>query len=490
MRKPNKWRSLLNIFKNEADTPLGNLLTATQVLIILIISKRLFKRVILILPTQYGKSLAVALGVLLRVSHYKENWAIVAPTEEKARIIMDYIINHIFDDEIFLEQLEYHGTKEKLLQERSKVRITFREGGEVRVYSGNANNLNQTKKALMGFGAPNLILDESAQINDDLYATAKRMVGGTQDNFILEIGNPAFRNHFLRTWFGTRYVKIFVDAVMALAEGRYTQDFLDEMSEEAGYDWMYMCLFPDANEVLANGYRRLVTDALVDGALTELPEISQGIDPEGNRLILVWEGEQIVDIDKPVLGIDAGGGGTGKSKMVVRFPLLGTAIVAATTGSDDLEVVADLAEEVILEWGVGDYRAIVDAGGVGHGLPKILQRRGYLVQSAMFGEAKHPNGNPITKAMLNLRAYMYWELRTWLRAGGRLAGDSKGFSEAKLIYYRQNSSLKVQIEPKEDMIKRKAQEGEKVTSPDTADALALTFVDTSSIVEEDDIIVD
>ena len=44
----------------------------------------------------------MALGVLLRISLYKEKWAIVAPTEDKARIIMDYIIDHIFDDHMFL----------------------------------------------------------------------------------------------------------------------------------------------------------------------------------------------------------------------------------------------------------------------------------------------------------------------------------------------------------------------------------------------------
>jgi hypothetical protein len=64
-----------------------------------------------------------------------------------------------------MDQLEYHGTKDKLKQERSKTHITFRDGGEVRVYSGNASNTKQTKSALMGFGAPNIILDEAGQIS-------------------------------------------------------------------------------------------------------------------------------------------------------------------------------------------------------------------------------------------------------------------------------------------------------------------------------------
>jgi phage terminase large subunit-like protein len=149
-------------------------------LIIDIIAKRRYPRTQLILPTQYGKSMAVADGVLLRIATHKEKWAIVAPSEDKARIIMDYIIDRIFDDVVFSEQLEFKASKEKLKQERSKTRIVFRDGGEVRVYSGNAGNTRQTKSALMGFGAPNIILDEAGQISDELYATVKRMVGGAE----------------------------------------------------------------------------------------------------------------------------------------------------------------------------------------------------------------------------------------------------------------------------------------------------------------------
>jgi hypothetical protein len=47
------------------------------------------------------------------------------------------------------------------------------------------------------------------------------------------------------------------------------------MKEEAGYDWMYRCLFPAAEEVLANGYRRLVTDNYVDNAyLDAMPALT------------------------------------------------------------------------------------------------------------------------------------------------------------------------------------------------------------------------
>lgn len=463
-------------------------------MIVHIISTRHYPRVQLILPTQYGKSASVADGVLLRISTHKEKWAIVAPTEDKARIIMDYVIDRIFDNHIFASQLEYHTTKEKLKQERSKSRITFNGGGEVRIYSGNASNTRQVKNALMGFGAPNIILDEAGQLSDELYATVKRMVGGAEGtpdgSFLLEIGNPVYRNHFHRTWFGERYQKVFMNDEMALAEGRYTQEFLDEMKDEAGYSWMYGCLFPDEDEILPTGYRRLVSDLTVDDAMVdELPAWEYKKGESGEILQNKW-GFNIID-DQTLLGIDVGGGGSGQTKLILRFPKHNIAMVAKTLNTDDLDVVADEAELLIREWNISDWRTVVDAGGVGHGLPAIMRKRGYLVKAILFGSKEVKNRDnvmfKVPETFLNIRAWMYWEARKWLnKEGGKLFRDV-GFLELKLINYKQNSSLKTQIEPKDEMIKRLAREGEKVASPDTADAFVLTFVDTSSIVTEEDI---
>ena len=49
--------------------------------------------------TRFGKSLTTALAVLTRCLFYPEKWAIIAPTEKQAKIIMNYIIDHLFDNE-------------------------------------------------------------------------------------------------------------------------------------------------------------------------------------------------------------------------------------------------------------------------------------------------------------------------------------------------------------------------------------------------------
>lgn len=493
-----KWRQALQIFHNDSGQTHGDIFTPTQIQVVDVIAKRRFPRVQLILPTQYGKSYCVADGVLLRASTRKEKWAIVAPTEDKARIIMDYIIDAVFDDPLISSKLEYTGSKESLKKERSKTRITFRDRGEIRVYSGNAGNTKQVKSALLGFGAPNIILDEAGQISDELYSTVKRMVGGSEGTksgtFLLEIGNPVFDNHFKKTWFGERYMKIFVNDEMALAEGRFTPDYLAEMAELPGYDWMYRCIFPAADEILPNGYRRLVTDNYIDHAYIDaLPILEYKLDDDGNPKENEW-GFRIVD-DDPRLGVDVSGSGTNETRLIVRLPRHGVSFVAkvmkGNISDEDLEEVADAVEDVIKEWNIEDYRTAIDAGGVGYGLPAIMRRRGYLVRAVQFGETKDESGRrKIPKTFANIKAYMAWEARKWLRADGGKLVRNPGYEEIKLVYYKSNNTGKTLIEPKADMIKRNADAGKKIESPDTFDGFILTFVDTSAIVDEDDIYVD
>ena len=78
--------------------------------------------------TRYGKSLVVALAVLTRVATFPEKWAIVAPSEKKAKIIMGYIIDHIFDNEYTRRQflIGENESEERIRRERQKHRRCHR----------------------------------------------------------------------------------------------------------------------------------------------------------------------------------------------------------------------------------------------------------------------------------------------------------------------------------------------------------------------------
>ena len=491
------------MFKKDNGEPFDY--TRTQLLIAGIIIGRAARRVQLILPTQYGKSEIVAQAVLERVATKPEKWLVVAPEQKKAEIIMGYIIKHIFDDNYFQRQLIFDETMEKLKQHKSKTHLTFRRGGEVMILSADARNRQRTKDALMGFGAPNVILDESALIPDDLYATIKRMVGGheasDEGTFLLEIGNPFTRGHFLRTWQGDLYEKIWVDYQQALAEGRYSERFIEEMRQEAFFDILYECLFPEAGEIRADGYRRLVVDATLDGAvLTDMPELTYKKYENGEIRIAKWVEDghnheyQVLD-DDPVLAVDVAAGGDNETVFTLRFPKHNFSMVLERNRDDDLDNQADRVMDYRRKWHLSDYRIVIDDGGVGHGLGDILKNKhDILFKRMLAGESPHKEvqerGQELSmeqksdrRRYNNNRAMVNWKARQALKSGHKLLKDS-GFDEAKEIYYKQTPTGKLQMEPKDKMKER------GVESPDTWDSFCLTFTPANDVVDEDDIYVD
>jgi hypothetical protein len=96
-------------------------------------------------------------------------------------------------------------------------------------------------------------------------------------------------------------------------------------------------------------------------------------DPETNQILHNRWGYPIID-DDLLLGIDVAGGGTNRTKLVLRSPKYGIAWVAKTLDTDDLDIVADEGEKLIREWNITDWRTVVDAGGLGHGLPAIFKK--------------------------------------------------------------------------------------------------------------------
>jgi len=166
--------------------------------------------------TRFGKSLTVALAVLTRCLTYPEKWAIVAPSQTKARIIMGYIIDHIFDNQLAETSLEIDrtdGSIRRLQQERSKNRLTFNLGNkngkpiksEIFIVSADSRNKQNAGESIMGLGASNVILDEAALVDDQIESKVFRMLGDSMENFYMKIGNPFRRNHFLKSHLDPKY---------------------------------------------------------------------------------------------------------------------------------------------------------------------------------------------------------------------------------------------------------------------------------------------
>lgn len=422
-----------------------------------LIFTRAYPRNQIITPTQYGKSDIVSMALVLRSETFNEPWAIVAGQQDKARIIMGRVIQHTFDHPRFYKKLELDKNMplDRLRRERSKDNITWAEGGGIRTFTANTRNRQAVTSALTGHGAPNIIEDEAALVPDDVQAMIMRMLGGHKDNFLLKIGNPFYRNHFYRSSLSGKYHHVFIDYKQALLEGRYDEEFIEEMREMMFFDILYECKFPPRDSYTSDGYRALISDELLEGAwITE----------EEARSEKMFE-------EQPVrMGIDIGGGGD-RTAYVLRWPRV-MKLVSTNTMADTMQQVP-IVSEYIDTFGVEPEYVSLDYGGLGQGVSDRLLEMGVEINKVMFGESAPEDDR---QKYQNMRAYMYYQFWQWLKNGGKIIKDD-AFLELLSVNFRQNSERRFAIQPKEELKRVMHKMGINATSPDVADAAALTFVD-------------
>lgn len=415
---------------------------------------RLHPRIQAITYTQYGKSEVVSMALLTRVATFPEKWAITAPDDKRAKIIIGYMVKHIFENDYTRKrfQIGRDESEERIRRERSKSRLTFRVSdgiGEIFIVSAQAKFKGEDAgNALMGFGAPNLIEDESSLIPDNIHGKAMRMVGGHKKNFVVKIGNPFKRNHFLRTWNSEAYHKILIDYQQGLKEDRTTEDFINEMRKEADFDILYECKFPTEDRIDPKGWMRLFLESDVKASFIEKDLTKEG---------------------KPKLGVDIGRGGN-LSVFVLRFN--NWAKVLEKNRSSDLMTQVVRIEELKKEHTINDEDIFVDDVGVGGGVVDRLTEKGIMVNGIKEG------GKALDDRYYNIKAENYFLTKQWLKQGGKLVKDDDWFQLYE-IKYKRDSSDKLKLEPKEQMASR------GIESPDVADALMLTFSKSDIIRGED-----
>jgi len=111
------------------------------------------------------------------------------------------------------------------------------------------------------------------------------------------------------------------------------------------------------------------------------------------------------------------------------------------------------------------HAVFVDQTGLGAGVVDRLAQLGRRVVGIDFG------GKPMTERYVNRRAEMWWSLAAWVKTG-QLPDIPELVGELTApTYSYANAAGRLQLESKEDMKKR------GLSSPDLADALALTFAE-------------
>jgi len=415
--------------------------------------------------TQYGKSDVVALAldkIATEERERREKILIVSPSEKQSGIIMGYVIQHLFDHPYLQKSIEFEGSLERLRKERSKRRITFKGGSEVFILTAVAREVRKEATSLMGFGATIVVVDERGSLPQKMYNKVLRMVGGTRGK-IIQLGNPFPGNGFERVFTNSRYTTLTIDDKQALAEGRVTQEFLDEAIEEYGgedsYDYtiFYKCKFP-------------VTGA--EDALIPKDWIENAVNQEG------CEGEHKQS------GLDVAR--FGRDKTVYIFRKGGEVKRKEVIGKmDTMEVVGWTRK--YLEKDEPEILA-VDIIGIGSGVYDRLSEfedEGTIdTEMEPINVGESPTDEEAKKKFFNLRAQVFWNLRKLFKPDKNnqsqisIPNDIALKKQLSEIRYKYSSERKIKIEAKEEMKKRLG------SSPDEADALALAFFDTSESVPE------
>lgn len=451
------------MYKNEDGTSIE--LSPSQCEIFATIAMKLAPRVHCSTFTRFGKSRTTALAVLTRAATYPEKWAIVAGSKDKAKIIMGYINAHIFDNEFTASRfrMDKGDSAEAIRRNRNKNHISFDVGkgliGEVFVCSA---------KEAVGYGAPNVIEDEASLIEDPDHALVMRMLGDNpEQNFLFKIGNPFFRNHFLKSSLDPAYKKIIVDCYDGVQEGRINKATIDEARGFSFFSVLYECKFPSAESVDDKGWSYLLTES----------DIKRSCDR--------WASCEKHGTKR--LGNDVARGGRNFNVWCLRGDNYATRL--KKNHENNLMAVAGENIAFAQEHRIMPSNIFIDDVGVGGGVTDKMLEEGYKptpVKEGAKATEKSMRYNPKTNKeelmpeFANMRAQMYAGkkgLAWWVKNVGAL-DPSIDWSELTRIRYKKNGQGLTIIESKDDMRAR----GEE--SPDEADALMLTFGEPEEVKKE------
>ena len=433
---------LLSLFKIEGKTA-DQVITEGQLLIFFELVFRPHKRLQILTSTQYGKSFVVALACIIISCIQKEIVAVIAPTNEKAKIIMRYFIEHLGDNPLFYSQLEKDTRLDRLRMEESKDRIILKNGGGIYIISVQAGNSKKGIESAMGAGSKIVIQDESGLIPDPIEATIFRMIAGKgEEAFYCKIGNPFYRNHFLKSYRDEKYHKIFIDYHQGIKEGRYTEEFIQEAKNKPYFYVLFECQFPKADAIDSSGYSALIgEDYLYSRMRDVVPMLGE----------LRW-------------ACDVAGEGSNYSVIVERGKN-GARVLYKENNPDTMNFVGIIVK-MFNDSVIKPKKIYVDKVGIGKPVfdrLKEFREVNYIVSGIMAGEAPQDEVN-----YFNKKAEMFWRMKDWLSVGEL---EGKDWLDILDIKYKIQSDRKVKIKSKDEMLR------DGILSPDIADALSFTFYD-------------
>lgn len=292
-------------FKNSQGEPYE--LTDNQAALFISIINPAIKWLWISAPTRYGKSeiLAMALIYLAVVKHLKI--PIVAGSQEKAEKIMEYVVQHLPDHpELYRGLINLDVAEvEKLKVSMAKDKLRWIDGGWIFITSVDSRNIMREGEGVVGEGGDVVVLEEAGLIkHKEQFSKIVRMPEADRGwGKLIMSGNCIEGSVFEDAYNDPLYIKVRVSLDQAIAEGRYTQQALDEKkSQTTSKDWKryYLVEFPAANEFTyfkPKKYEYLPKDLKVYGAV----DLALGESAKGSLVGMVLLGRddkgQVYEVD-------------------------------------------------------------------------------------------------------------------------------------------------------------------------------------------------
>lgn len=298
-----------------------------------------------------------------------------------------------------------------------------------------------------GFHSPYLlvIVDEASGVHEEIFEA----IDGLKPNKILLIGNT-LRNigRFATDFKASQVKKLHISAFdtpnvqqkKIVIPGLITIEDVERIKQRYGedsdvYRVRILGEFPKAEEDV------LITIDEVAQAMERITQILSGFEKK--------------------LGVDVARYGQDRTALVVRQ--MERVVRKETFSNQDLMAIAGQVINIAREEEVRPENILIDVIGYGAGVVDRLKEQGWNVNGVNVAMPAQDSEH-----YANLRAELYGgKIKEWIKTGQLLKDDD--FYELTNIKYRFNSKGQMLIESKEDMKKR------GLSSPDVADALALTF---------------
>jgi len=308
--------------------------------------------------TRYGKSQTIALcAIMYAIINNNKRVGIIAPTNDKTKIIMGYVLNALascdkMNNIVDLDLMQL--TKlERLKREISKHKVTFKNGSSIEVLTADVKGKGF---ATMGWAFDLNIIDETAEIPDEVFAKIYRMLVESPTAKLIEIGNPWNLNHFFEHHNLPDWEKYTIDWKTAVKEGRLTEEAIEDQRNnlpELAFRVLYDAEFPE------------------DADKCAMPK--EYIDKAGRT-------KEVKDYDSINIGVDVARGGTDYSVITVVGYKDAEVFFIESKTIDKRDIMVVVGEARVIADKYKNTTIMVDVVGLGSGVYDRLKELNYNVR--------------------------------------------------------------------------------------------------------------